>query len=219
MRDQRHNFPFPIGERLHPRGGGRIGRPGNELADQPAGDRRGQQGVAAHDHAQRLQQLGRLGVFQQEPARARPQRGEYVLVEAEVGEDHDAHGVHPPVRDDLPGGFEAVQHRHLDVYQRDVRAVLGGQRHGLLSVGGLRDHLDVVFGVEQRPDTAPDQRLVVCQQNPDHDRARTGSSLELVMLAWIRRRFFGTPFLRSFVSVTLGGAIIATIGAALGAVG
>ena len=29
--------------------------------------------------------------------------------------------------------------------------------------------------------------------------------------------FFGTGFLRSFISVTLGGAIIATIGAALGA--
>ena len=37
-------------------------------------------------------------------------------------------------------------------------------------------------------------------------------------LAWIRRRFFGTGFLRSFISITLGGAIIATIGAALGAV-
>jgi erythrin-vacuolar iron transport family protein len=43
-------------------------------------------------------------------------------------------------------------------------------------------------------------------------------ALELVALAGIRRRFFGTGFLRSFVSVTLGGAIIATIGAALGGV-
>jgi erythrin-vacuolar iron transport family protein len=41
-------------------------------------------------------------------------------------------------------------------------------------------------------------------------------ALELVALAWIRRRFFGTSFLSSFVSVTLGGAIIATISAALG---
>ena len=38
------------------------------------------------------------------------------------------------------------------------------------------------------------------------------------MLAWIRRRFFGTGFLRSFISITLAGAIIATIGAALGSV-
>ena len=44
-------------------------------------------------------------------------------------------------------------------------------------------------------------------------------AFELVALAWIRRRFFGTGFLSSFISITLGGAIIATIGAALGAVG
>jgi hypothetical protein len=41
---------------------------------------------------------------------------------------------------------------------------------------------------------------------------------ELLGLAWIRRRFFGTRFLGSFVSVTVGGAIIATVSAALGAV-
>jgi len=43
-------------------------------------------------------------------------------------------------------------------------------------------------------------------------------AFELLALAWIRRRFFGTGFLRSVISVTLGGAIIAVIGAALGAV-
>jgi hypothetical protein len=43
-------------------------------------------------------------------------------------------------------------------------------------------------------------------------------AFELVTLAWIRRRFFGTSFLRSLISVTLGGALIATISAALGAV-
>jgi VIT1/CCC1 family predicted Fe2+/Mn2+ transporter len=43
-------------------------------------------------------------------------------------------------------------------------------------------------------------------------------ALELLTLAWIRWRFFATGFVRSFVSITLGGAIIATISAALGAV-
>jgi hypothetical protein len=41
---------------------------------------------------------------------------------------------------------------------------------------------------------------------------------ELVALARIRRRFFGTPFVRSLVCVTLGGAIITAISAALRAV-
>jgi VIT1/CCC1 family predicted Fe2+/Mn2+ transporter len=42
-------------------------------------------------------------------------------------------------------------------------------------------------------------------------------AFELVALAWIRSRFFHTSFLRSVVSVTLGGAMIAVVSAALGA--
>jgi len=41
-------------------------------------------------------------------------------------------------------------------------------------------------------------------------------AVELVLLAWLRHRFFKTSFLRSFVSVTVGGAIIASLSAALG---
>ena len=47
--------------------------------------------------------------------------------------------------------------------------------------------------------------------------ALAAMAFELVALACIRRRFFGTGFLRSFISITVGGAIIVTIGAALGA--
>jgi erythrin-vacuolar iron transport family protein len=43
-------------------------------------------------------------------------------------------------------------------------------------------------------------------------------AFELLALAWIRRRFFGTRFVSSLVSVTLGGVLIATVSAALGAV-
>jgi hypothetical protein len=42
-------------------------------------------------------------------------------------------------------------------------------------------------------------------------------ALELLALAWIRRRFFSAGFLSSLISVTLAGAIIATISTALGA--
>ena len=41
-------------------------------------------------------------------------------------------------------------------------------------------------------------------------------ALELLTLSWIRSRFFGTSFLGSFVSVTIGGSIIAAVSAALG---
>lgn len=43
-------------------------------------------------------------------------------------------------------------------------------------------------------------------------------ALELLALAWIRRRFFGTGFLISLMSVTLGGVIITTVSAVLGAI-
>jgi erythrin-vacuolar iron transport family protein len=41
-------------------------------------------------------------------------------------------------------------------------------------------------------------------------------AVELLLLGWLRHRFFKTGFLRSFMSVTVGGAIIASLSAALG---
>src|SRR5438067_5600243 len=41
---------------------------------------------------------------------------------------------------------------------------------------------------------------------------------ELLLLGWLRHRFFATSFVRSFVSVTVGGALIAGLSAALGMV-
>ena len=39
---------------------------------------------------------------------------------------------------------------------------------------------------------------------------------ELLILAWLRHKFFQTSFARSFLAVTVGGAIIATLSAILG---
>jgi VIT1/CCC1 family predicted Fe2+/Mn2+ transporter len=39
---------------------------------------------------------------------------------------------------------------------------------------------------------------------------------ELVILAWLRRRFFRTSFARSFLAIAAGGAIIAALSSALG---
>ena len=41
-------------------------------------------------------------------------------------------------------------------------------------------------------------------------------AIELLLLAWLRHRFFRTSFVRSFISVAVGGAIIASLSAALG---
>jgi erythrin-vacuolar iron transport family protein len=39
---------------------------------------------------------------------------------------------------------------------------------------------------------------------------------ELVVLAWLRRRFFQTSFARSFLAIAVGGAIIAALSSVLG---
>ncbi len=44
-------------------------------------------------------------------------------------------------------------------------------------------------------------------------------AFELVMLAIIRWRFFGTGFVRSLLAVSIGGAVIAVVGALIGSAG
>jgi VIT1/CCC1 family predicted Fe2+/Mn2+ transporter len=44
-------------------------------------------------------------------------------------------------------------------------------------------------------------------------------ALELLILAWLRWRFFDVGFIRALASVTLGGIIIAAVSAALGSAG
>ena len=44
-------------------------------------------------------------------------------------------------------------------------------------------------------------------------------AFELLILAWLRWRFFEVGFIRALASVTLGGVIIAAVSAALGSVG
>jgi erythrin-vacuolar iron transport family protein len=60
--------------------------------------------------------------------------------------------------------------------------------------------------------------FLIPQYRPAVLVALAATAFELLTPAWIRRRFFGTGFFSSLVSVTLAGAIIATISAALGAV-
>jgi hypothetical protein len=41
-------------------------------------------------------------------------------------------------------------------------------------------------------------------------------TIELLVLAWLRHKFFQTSFARSFLAITVGGAVIAAMSAALG---
>ncbi len=60
--------------------------------------------------------------------------------------------------------------------------------------------------------------FLIPQYRPAMLLALAAIAAELLALAWIRRRFFGAGFPSSLISVTLAGAVIATISAALGAV-
>ncbi len=70
---------------------------------------------------------------------------------------------------DLPRGLDAVQHRHSDVHEHDVRAVLGAQLHCLGAVGGAGDDGDVRLRAEQRGESLSHDLVVVGDQRPDHE--------------------------------------------------
>jgi erythrin-vacuolar iron transport family protein len=52
---------------------------------------------------------------------------------------------------------------------------------------------------------------------PGYGAAIAVVATELLVLAWLRHKFFQTGFARSFLAITVGGAIIAALSAALGA--
>src|SRR6185437_1014608 len=69
---------------------------------------------------------------------------------------------------DYPGRFQPVQMRHPDVHQDDVGPFLSGQRDRLGAVAGLADDLEVRRGIDEYPEAAAHERLVVGHQDPDH---------------------------------------------------
>src|SRR5690606_41766414 len=121
------------------------------------GDAEGVQGVFGKD------------VLAREAGRPGAQRVEGVLVHAVVGQQDDVDGGQGRVRGDAPGRFGAVHDGHLDVDESDIGQQLPDERQAFLAVGGLGHHLDVVLEVEQRTETAADERLVIDQDNPDHE--------------------------------------------------
>jgi hypothetical protein len=76
--------------------------------------------------------------------------------------------------------FEPVDVRHADVHEDDVRLELGRSRERLRAVGGLAHDVHVFLGLEDHPETGPDEGLVVHDEDANHEgtspigrRART----------------------------------------------
>jgi hypothetical protein len=99
-------------------GGVGVGHGGaaEEARDQPARDRRGEQGVACCHCADGGDELLGGRGFEQEAAGAGLQRVVDVAVEVEGCEDEHAGGARRGIGEHAPSGFELVEPRHADVH-------------------------------------------------------------------------------------------------------
>jgi hypothetical protein len=71
------------------------------------------------------------------------------LVDLERREHEHPYGGEGLVGGDLTGGGQSVHVGHPYVHQHDVRLRVVGQRHDLLAVRGLADHLEIGGGVHE----------------------------------------------------------------------
>ena len=81
-------------------------------------------------------------------------------------QDEDAGGAAEP--DDLARGLDAVEHRHPDVHEQDIRLALPRQPDGRGAVCGLADDFDAVLDLQDHPETRPDEGLVIGERDGDH---------------------------------------------------
>jgi hypothetical protein len=155
---------------------GRLGPwAGGELADEAGGGGRRKDGVAGGNGVDGGDQASGLGVFEQETTGAGPQPGVDVIVKVEGGQDQ--HFARQPGRHDVAGGLDAVVTGHPDVHEHHVGTQRGAHGDGGRPIGGLADHLEIVFGVEYQAEAHPDERMVVDQEHADHGgTAAPGSS-------------------------------------------
>jgi hypothetical protein len=111
---QEQDFPLPRGEVVQL---GWCGAPAHVALDQAAGHARRQERVAAGDHTDRVDQIGRIDVLEQEAAGATLHRLVDVLVEIERRQDQDPRSV--VGGEDATGRFEPIELGHPDVHQND----------------------------------------------------------------------------------------------------
>src|SRR5471032_617316 len=68
---------------------------------------------------------------------------------------------------------EARANRHLDVGQQNIRPLLSHELHGLLTVAGSADHVDVALDLQKRSQRAEEHGLVLSQNDANHaERSR-----------------------------------------------
>jgi uncharacterized protein YcaQ len=175
--DQLEDLHLPLGELgrgdvLSPVLGGVPVGQGGELGDELARHGRVDQRLAAMHRAHRLGHLVQRDVLEQVAAGAGPDRLEQVLFLVADGQHHDL-----GAGGDLlgrPAGLDPAGLRHPDVHEHDVGQRLA--RHGdrLGAVAGLADQVDVVLVGQDHLQAAPEQRMIVGDQDPDRLGATAG---------------------------------------------
>ena len=116
--------------------------------------------------------LGNARVLGEISAGARLQRGEDRVIVSVGGQDDDL-GLGPGSANP-PGRLDAVEPRHPQIHEDDVRAVALGEHHGLFAVGRRGDGVDPRRDLQQRHQPFAHERLIVGDQDPDrvtHDWA------------------------------------------------
>ncbi len=172
--DEGQDLGFALGEAVgqgaRAGGGGRgRGGGGGQQRVVHAGIEHGQPG---HGGLQGPGDVGAVGVLGHVAAGSGPERLEHVGVVDVGGEDHDGHL--RVLGDQAAGGADAVQHRHVQVEQDRVRAVLGHLGDGLLAVGGRPDHLDAGQAAQQQDQALAHAGLVVGDDQAERGRGREG---------------------------------------------
>src|SRR5579872_7008583 len=141
-RYQRDDLALAVGQRVEQ--AGRHGRAGvvqrEEAGDQAPGGGGREQGVAAGNRPDRVDQHVRARSLAEESAGPGAQRLENVLVDLEGGQDQDLHPGQVLVGRDLAGRRQAVELGHPDVHQHDVGPGLARQLDRLPAGRRLSDH-------------------------------------------------------------------------------
>jgi hypothetical protein len=138
-----------------------VGQPRGDLRQQPAGHGRGEDRVAGGHGLHGGDEVGGAGVLEQEAARARAQRVDDEVVQAERREDQDA------VARQAARRLDAVHARHADVHEHDVGVEALGERDRLVAVAGLGDHGDPARRLEHGLEARAHERLVVGDEDAE----------------------------------------------------
>jgi hypothetical protein len=124
------------------------------------------------DGVEQFLEGGRLGDVSGRPRLEHPRRPSLVDVAAEGHHPDAGRLVH-----DLPRRLDAVQPRHLDVHEDDVRPQLRRQGHRLAAVGGVGNDGQAGRLVDQAPQAVADERVVVPDEDPDDTDRSTSRTL------------------------------------------